>query len=172
MHCRAAAAQEGKGSLWDVLRAGGAGQVPHGTSCVSAGSWELHLSGASPELSFPWGSGLLALLLLHTGTADTVPWEGRILRDLCALALAFLGLQRTEGWRLGLVAGGDPLKMEVLPFQRPLSVVFLLCVPQKDQKFWSEVLAQLTAGATGAHQRWELVSQCSRGFLQGLKGEG
>ncbi|XP_066191680.1 serine/threonine-protein phosphatase 4 regulatory subunit 3B-like, partial [Sylvia atricapilla] len=31
-------------------------------------------------------------------------------------------------------------------------------VLEKDQKFWSEVLAQLTAGATGAHQRWELVN--------------
>ncbi|NWR08521.1 PP4R3 phosphatase, partial [Paradoxornis webbianus] len=31
-------------------------------------------------------------------------------------------------------------------------------VLEKDQKFWSEVLAQLTAGATGAHQRWELVT--------------
>ncbi|NXQ60976.1 P4R3A phosphatase, partial [Anthoscopus minutus] len=29
---------------------------------------------------------------------------------------------------------------------------------EKDQKFWSEVLAQLAAGATGAHQRWELVN--------------
>ncbi|NXU38181.1 P4R3B phosphatase, partial [Drymodes brunneopygia] len=29
---------------------------------------------------------------------------------------------------------------------------------EKDQKFWSEVLAQLTAEATGAHQRWELVN--------------
>lgn len=53
MLCRVAAAQEGKGPLWDVLRSGGAGQVLHGTSCVSAGSWELHfweppLSSASP----------------------------------------------------------------------------------------------------------------------------
>ncbi|RMB99476.1 hypothetical protein DUI87_24213 [Hirundo rustica rustica] len=31
-------------------------------------------------------------------------------------------------------------------------------VLEKDQRFWSEVLAQLTAGATGAHQRWELVN--------------
>ncbi|NWW34292.1 PP4R3 phosphatase, partial [Panurus biarmicus] len=34
----------------------------------------------------------------------------------------------------------------------------VFCVLEKDQKFWSEVLAQLTAGATGAHQRWELVN--------------
>ncbi|NXY35671.1 PP4R3 phosphatase, partial [Pomatorhinus ruficollis] len=31
-------------------------------------------------------------------------------------------------------------------------------VLEKDQKFWSEVLAKLTAGATGAHQRRELVT--------------
>ncbi|NWH87671.1 PP4R3 phosphatase, partial [Aegithalos caudatus] len=30
-------------------------------------------------------------------------------------------------------------------------------VLEKDQKFWSEVLVQLTAETTGAHQRWELV---------------
>lgn len=93
MLCRVAAAQEGKGSLWNVLRAGGTGQVPHGTNCVSAGSWELHFSGAFLELSFLYGSGLLPPLLLHTVTAETMPWEGRILWDLCALALAFVGLQ-------------------------------------------------------------------------------
>lgn len=93
MLCRVAAAQEGKGPLWDVLRSGGAGQVLHGTSCVSAGSWELHFWEPPLRLSFPYGSGLLPLLLLHTGTAETMPWEGRILWDLCALALAFIGLQ-------------------------------------------------------------------------------
>ncbi|XP_063274774.1 serine/threonine-protein phosphatase 4 regulatory subunit 3-like, partial [Prinia subflava] len=31
-------------------------------------------------------------------------------------------------------------------------------VLEKDQKFWSEVLVQLTDEATGAHQRWELVN--------------
>ncbi|XP_066060311.1 serine/threonine-protein phosphatase 4 regulatory subunit 3B-like [Chamaea fasciata] len=54
-------------------------------------------------------------------------------------------------------------------------------VLEKDQKFWSEVLAQLTAGATGAHQRWDLVTflkdfcasslmfhQNGEAFLQGL----
>ncbi|XP_048184231.1 serine/threonine-protein phosphatase 4 regulatory subunit 3B-like [Corvus hawaiiensis] len=34
----------------------------------------------------------------------------------------------------------------------------LCSISCKDQKFWLEVLAQLTAGATGAHQRWELVT--------------
>ncbi|NWU45344.1 PP4R3 phosphatase, partial [Hylia prasina] len=31
-------------------------------------------------------------------------------------------------------------------------------VLEKDHKFWSEVLALVTAGTTGAHQRWELVN--------------
>ncbi|NXO32302.1 P4R3A phosphatase, partial [Cisticola juncidis] len=31
-------------------------------------------------------------------------------------------------------------------------------VLEKDQKFWSEVLVQLTDEATGAHQQWELVN--------------
>ncbi|XP_039941863.1 serine/threonine-protein phosphatase 4 regulatory subunit 3B-like, partial [Hirundo rustica] len=35
---------------------------------------------------------------------------------------------------------------------------YIFHVLEKDQRFWSEVLAQLTAGATGAHQRWELVN--------------
>ncbi|NXQ34721.1 PP4R3 phosphatase, partial [Alaudala cheleensis] len=34
----------------------------------------------------------------------------------------------------------------------------IFCVLEKDQKFWSEVLALLSAGATGANQRWELVN--------------
>lgn len=129
--------------------------------------WEPPLSSASPGALGSWPCFCCTQALLTQCPGK----EGSC--GICALwRWPFLGCSERRGGDLGLRQGGILSRWKFCLSRGPLSVVFLLCVLQKDQKFWSEVLAQLTAGATGAHQRRELVSQCSRGFLQGLKGEG